>query len=481
MLIEDEPELLTTLENILKRYVREVYPFSDALEALEAFHALTPDVIISDIKMPNMSGLEMLQHLRDKNMDIPVIFASAFTDPHYFQDAIRLHAEYFLVKPIEVDELLQNLSKIEKRLLMQKEAVQTRLLLEEYKMIVDESTLVAKTDPQGNIIYVNERFTQISGYDRDELIGKRFSLIGHPETPDSLYEALWKTITRQQIWKGVIQNKDKGGNPFYLSMTIAPIVDESGNIIEYISINQDITAAVIALDKLKRANQFKDDFLRNITHEFRTPLNHIIGNISLLQHKIDDSKLQTHLNQIDGASSKLMEMINSLIDLSYLSNGTYVPVTEPVILDSLITSWIAKFELERDEKQLEILSYCSKHLREPFECDTKLIQHVFYQLISNAIKFNRHNGKITIMANIKEDTLIMSIKDTGIGFDESKLDEMYCVFNQVDSSISRKCDGSGIGLSLVKMITDLLGGTLNAHSSEGEGAIFTVKLPFPHK
>ena len=124
-------------------------------------------------------------------------------------------------------------------------------VLVQYKNIVDISNIVSKTDISGKIIYVNEEFCRISGYSKVELIGKSHNVVRHSDMPNQVFKELWSTILSKEIWKGTIKNKAKNGELYVVNTTIVPILDRSGNIVEFISIRHDITELVMLRDKFK--------------------------------------------------------------------------------------------------------------------------------------------------------------------------------------------------------------------------------------
>lgn len=241
LIIEDDSFLCEKLKKILSRKVLHVNSFYSAKEALDQLDIIKPDVIITDIKMPQMSGLEMVEIIRNRGLNIKIIIASAFSESHYFQKAIKLKVENFLVKPIDIEELLLQLQEIEKILTLEKAYNAKTKLLNEYKEIVDKSNHVTKTDINGNIIYANDRFCKLCGYSKDELLGKPHNIVRHEDMPSSLYARLWATILDKKIWHGTIKSKTKNGVAFYVETSIAPILNEQDEIIEFISIKNNVT------------------------------------------------------------------------------------------------------------------------------------------------------------------------------------------------------------------------------------------------
>jgi PAS domain S-box-containing protein/diguanylate cyclase (GGDEF)-like protein len=267
LVVEDDERLLKRLERILKREVKELFIFSNPLEAIEKISEIKPDIVITDIKMPQMNGLEMTSQIRAVCKDIPIIVASAFSDPEYFQSAIKLKVEKFIIKPIDIDELLLTLKNVTNSLQLDRMYKEKNKLLNEYKEIVDQSAYVSKTDINGNITYVNDKFIELSGYTQEELIGKNHNILRDPSMPRSFFERMWHTILNKQIWQGVIKNRNKKGESFYVETTISPILDINNEIIEFISIKNDVTDLI--KNKQLLQNQIVTDALTMIPNRLK--------------------------------------------------------------------------------------------------------------------------------------------------------------------------------------------------------------------
>ncbi|WP_419769541.1 MAG: EAL domain-containing protein [Candidatus Marinarcus sp.] len=244
IIIEDDILLSQKIERILKREVSRVHLFNSAVEALLHIDKLQPDIILTDIKMPEMTGLEMVEILRQKGQNTKVIIASAFSEPSYFQKAIKLKVENFLVKPIDIGELLSLLIDIERHLTIEQAYHAKNKLLNEYKQIVDESNHVTKTDIKGIITYANEKFSKLSGYSIEELIGSPHNIVRHEDMAAAFFKRLWQTVLDKKTWHGTIKSKAKNGEPFFIETTIAPILDENNNIVEFISIKNNVTELI---------------------------------------------------------------------------------------------------------------------------------------------------------------------------------------------------------------------------------------------
>ncbi|MBN2815523.1 MAG: PAS domain-containing protein [Campylobacterales bacterium] len=145
-----------------------------------------------------------------------------------------------------------------------KEQMRSEAILEQYKYAIDQSAIVSKTNPQGKITFVNEKFCQISGYKQEELIGQSHNIVRHPDSADSIFTHMWKTILSKQIWRGVLKNRRKNGEDYYVQSTITPILDKDENIIEFIAIREDVTSIIKHRNELKTDKQIKNVLLDNL-------------------------------------------------------------------------------------------------------------------------------------------------------------------------------------------------------------------------
>jgi PAS domain S-box-containing protein len=216
----------------------------DALEIINEEHI---DLILLDIMMPLIDGFELCKKLKEnpKTKDIPIIFITAKTDEDSIEKAYEVGGVDYITKPFKAREVLSRINThlllAEQKIFLEHSLEENIILLNQYKQVVDESSLVSKTDKKGKIIYVNDEFAKISGYSKKELIGNKHSIVRHPDMPKCVYEDLWKTIKNKQIWRGEVKNRKKDGGYYVVFATVMPILDLEGNIKEYISVRHDIT------------------------------------------------------------------------------------------------------------------------------------------------------------------------------------------------------------------------------------------------
>lgn len=256
--VEDDLDSAEEIVRNLKARYDDVTHAEHGGVGLELFKALSPSLVISDIKMPYMDGISMGRAIKTLSKDAPLLYMSAYSDSEYLQSAINIGSEGYISKPINLEALFRKIDSIKSSLEAQKEIAQTRQLMNEYLKALDVSVIFSKTDLKGNITYANEAFCEISGYSNEELIGSSHSIIRHPDMPKSIFKELWETIQNAQIWKGVIKNRKKDGSSYTVESTIIPILDGSGEICEYIALRYDITKMHnhnISLQDVARRNE----------------------------------------------------------------------------------------------------------------------------------------------------------------------------------------------------------------------------------
>ncbi|MDD2802012.1 MAG: response regulator, partial [Methylococcales bacterium] len=162
--VEDDMETSEELQFMLAHYVGALYSAKNGREGLELFKERRPDIVVTDIQMPEVNGLSMAADIRAINPDQPIVILSAYNDVEYLFRALELEIQHYITKPISVDRLLNKLSDITEQIHLTREVEQSHKLLAQYKLLVDEKAIVAKIDIQGNITYVNQHFCELSGY-----------------------------------------------------------------------------------------------------------------------------------------------------------------------------------------------------------------------------------------------------------------------------------------------------------------------------
>jgi len=262
--VEDSKSIRLMIEEEISSLFDNFYITNNGEEALEKYKTLKAqnkkiDVIISDINMPKMDGIELLEKIREDDFELPFIFTTAHFEKDYLKKAIDLNANEYILKPINIDDALIKIIR-ECRIKRQNDALKhQKVEMEAYLDAIDNVATVTKTDLKGTIIFANRLFCEASKYKEEELIGQPHSIVRHPDMHSETFRTLWNTIQAGNIWKGKLKNKAKDGSAYYANTTIIPRYDEMGqNIIEYISIRFITTE-----DEIER-REFKKKVMQNI-------------------------------------------------------------------------------------------------------------------------------------------------------------------------------------------------------------------------
>lgn len=235
--VEDDEAARNATVKILSKLFDKITVAVDGLDGLEKFEQNDIDMVITDINMPNMNGIQMLERIKLIDPNFYAIVLTAYSDRENFMATISLGVRGYITKPINVTQLIDAL-KVGVDFINKNKELN---ILKQYKEIADKSSVVSKTNPKGEITFVNDKFCEISGYTKDELIGKNHRILRDPDTPKDIFTQMWKEISSKREWRGQFKNIAKDGTSYYVDALIAPILDDKGNIIEYIGLKNEIT------------------------------------------------------------------------------------------------------------------------------------------------------------------------------------------------------------------------------------------------
>ncbi len=350
--------------------------------------------------------------------------------------------------------------------------------------IVQSPVIVFITDLEGRIEYVNPKFSEITGFSQKEALMKTPRILKSGLHSKKFYEDLWSIILSGRTWSGQFHNKKKNGELYWESANISPIKNDAGKITHFVAVKEDITEKKKMLDELiaakvkaESANKMKSIFLAQMSHEIRTPINAMLSLSSLLKDDLedkidDDTKLSFQL--IGRAGIRIIRTIDLLLNLSEIQAGTYEPITERIdIYADILGKIIVLYKKQVKDKGVKITTEILTDETELI-ADIYTVEQIFTQLIDNAVKYtNKGEVKVRVFRNASEE-LVVEISDTGIGIREEYINELFEPFSQEEMGYTRKYEGNGIGLALVKSYCDLNNASIKVESVKGEGSTFRV-------
>ena len=355
------------------------------------------------------------------------------------------------------------------------------------KFIVEnmqEGVLV--TDANRCIKAVNRAFTEITGYNMDEIVGKTPSIIKSDQHDDAFYQNVWQTIGKQGKWQGEIHNKKKSGEIYTEWLSINEIRNWKNVVINYIGVFTDITEkkryqgllnqAMIDADA---ANHHKIDFLASISHQIRTPLNAVLGMTELLIHSGLDEKQQQYADTAFHSSELLLSLLNDIFDYSKISADQFELEQLPYNPQAIINDVLSANHDSLNLKHLSVRVVIDENLPEMVTGDPVRIYQILSNLINNAVKFTPR-GEIIISVQETvgdgEAYIQYEVKDTGIGIVDSLLGAIFQPFSQAHMDQSQKYGGSGLGLTICKHLVEMMGGVIEVESQVDKGSLFRLKL-----
>ncbi len=342
------------------------------------------------------------------------------------------------------------------------------------------------TNKDAIIEYVNPKFLAITGYTNDEVVGKNPRILKSGKYTKDDYKGMWELLISGKEWTGIFHNKKKNGELFWESATISPVKNDEGKITHYVAVKEDITAKKEmeielqkALERAEEMNRLKSNFLANMNHELRTPLNGILGFAGFLSEELNDPKYIEMASTILSSGKRLSDTLNLILDLSNVEAEKIEISCKTLEVVEVIKNISKLFVEAALQKKLDYHIIANEE-KIYSELDEQLFQRVIYNLIDNAIKYT---AKGTIIVEIGKDQInkkkefFVKIKDTGIGIPKNKIDIIWDAFRQVSEGLNRGYEGTGLGLTISKKITQIMHGTIEVESELGKGSVFTIKFP----
>lgn len=344
------------------------------------------------------------------------------------------------------------------------------------KHALDESSIVAITNAKGIITSVNDKFCEISEYEREELVGKTHRIINSKYHNKEFFRNLWKTIQSGKVWIGEIKNKTKSGNYYWVHTAIIPFVNERGEIYQHFTIRQDITQRKLLSQEyanLKEKNKEIEQFAYIASHDLQEPLRTLQNMVKLLESR--------QLEHLDDVSKKSIDFIKQATDrMNYLISGLleFSRIGGHKELSSVDCNKV----IENVKEDINQAIFESQATITCDELPTIRAYHtelrmLFQNLLTNAIKFNDGETKPLIHINAKKElgSWIFSVKDNGIGIAPEHKKKVFAIFQRLNSR--KAYEGTGIGLAHCEKIVHLHGGEIWLESEVGTGTTFFFSIP----
>ena len=334
-------------------------------------------------------------------------------------------------------------------------------LLQEYRTALDSSAIVAITDRAGTITYVNDKFCEVSQYDRLELLGSNHRIIKSGYHPRSFFENMYNTLKNESIWRGELCNRAKDGSVYWVDSTIVVFRDNAGEIDQYMAIRSDITARKLAESQLIHSNleleektQEMEQFTYSVSHDLKSSLVSCAGLVNCIEEDVASGDTEQVLDSIQRTRNNISRMercIDDLLDLSRVGRVRH----EPVELDM---AEVAGEVVEGLRTQVQDLNATIRIAGDmpPVTADPVRVNELMENLVSNALKYGCGGGGSEIEIGCVEHAGVACyfVRDNGPGIPEKYHDKVFGLFQRLDT----KAKGTGVGLAIVKRIMQVHGG-----------------------
>lgn len=381
-----------------------------------------------------------------------------------------------IFKNIDVDNLINELINIiHKGELMQKDI----------KLFLNLSAdFIGTLDKEGNLVMLDDSCSKIIGWEPYELTNKNILNFIHHSHRDSFKECLSEITTKVTTIENRVKCKD--GRYKWLRWNMKNVI-EVGLVavtVRDISIEKKEEKRMMKLKQEIESENLKNQFFANLSHEFRTPLNIILGAVQLLDMNINKGKIHTegevdidsYAKLIKQNSYRLLRMVNNLIDMSKIDAGYYKLELNSYDIVNVVEEISLSVAEYAKEKNINLIfdTDCEELV---ITCDPDKIERILLNLLSNSIKNTDSGGTIYVNINTEINRVNISVEDNGHGIPDNKLPKIFNRFEQVDDLLIRNYEGSGIGLSLVKSLVNMHGGDISVKSKVGIGTIFDFSIP----
>jgi two-component system, OmpR family, phosphate regulon sensor histidine kinase PhoR len=482
LIVDDERGLRIGTKRILQSEGYNVDTAENGTEGIELGTKNDYDLAIIDLKMPDIDGIEVLKKIKKARPNTICYIATAFASFDTAIEATKLGAQSYIPKPFTIEELLKHLETgYEKRLLILeserlKKEREERLLEIAYEKsrlntivssIVDGVMVVNNI---GELVLFNP--ASLKYFDLNEIIiGENILGILPKEVSDLINKILTSAKYENKSYSSQIELKPK--RELFVEMTCSPVPHPDGSLAGVVTVINNIT-------ELKKVEYVKSQFVSMVAHELKAPVAAVMGFMNLILDENIDIKPEQQKDYISRSTKRLqalIEMVNDLLDISRMEIKAKEREIKELNISEIIKSNVDFLELELKKKSITVNTNFEPDLP-PIKADNNEINRLYTNILNNALKYNKDNGKIDISVYKSGNYIISEIADTGIGMKPEDKEKLFQEFFRVKNDQTKNIPGTGLGLSIVKKIVESYSGKIEVESEYGVGTTFIIKFPY---
>jgi len=483
LIVDDEQDIREGSQRILSRMGFEVSLASRGDEGLEKLKKTRAAIMLLDLKMPGMDGMDVLARVGEINPEVLVIVITGYATVETAIQAMKQGAYDFIPKPFEPDQLRIIVNRAAEKIRLQKEA--HKLAQEQRRTLLDLTTEqsrirtvieslpsgVVVTNNDGQVALMNPAFRQLMGINADFEFGQPIdAYIKDPELCKLIMDiSKGKFIDFEDIPSYEFSLNDET----YLLAEAQPVIGSKNQCLGAVVNLADITS-------MKVLDRMKSEFVAKVSHELRSPLSTIHEQLAVVLNDMVDVGPQDDRTILARAKEKthgLISLIGDLLDLSRIEEGVICTEPRPVKIDQLLESIIQFLQARAESKDQTLSLENPVNELPPIQADPLALESIFGNLITNAINYTPEGGEITVRIDMAGINLRVKVADNGFGIEEKHLDNIFQRFYRVKNEKTRFITGTGLGLPIVKELVTSLNGFIDVESVPGKGSVFTVLLP----
>lgn len=469
---DDNADMRQYLQRLLSP-VYQVELVADGVDALAAIRRARPALLISDVMMPRLDGFGVLRSLRedDRLRTVPVILVSARAGEEARVGGLAAGADDYLVKPFTARELLARVGAVVALDQMRRVGEEhLRLGLANAQMftwVIDIKSGRIGMSENAGLVFGNMPVTTQQGY-----------ALVHPDDMERHQRTIDAAIARRGRFEDEIRVFGRDGSTRWLEVRGTVITDSAGDPVTVSGLSFDITARKQMEDALRLADRRKDEFLAMLAHELRNPLAPIRNASELLRRiAVSDDRVNRSVDIIHRQSLHLCRLVDDLLDVSRITRGRVELHKEAMDLSSIVAPALESVEALFNARNHRVIVQPSLAPL-PVCGDAIRLQQCLVNLLTNAGKYTEPGGVIEIALRRDEAWGVLSVSDNGLGIAPELLPDIFDLFVQSERTLDRAQGGLGIGLSVVRGLINLHGGTIEAHSDGiGQGSRFDARFP----